>query len=156
MTVDEVPRSVYGTPPTLLDIDRVEVMRGPQGTLFGRNTQGGAINVVPNAPTFERSFSATAETGTHGHRLGELVANAPLSDTLAARLALRYSNLDGTVPNIAAGGNDGRVQVGAVRGSLLWLPGERTSVALTGFHDRRQSDATRFIWRQNPRGGVPI
>lgn len=150
MYLGEVPRSVYGTPPVLLDIDRVEVMRGPQGTLFGRNTQAGAINVIPNLPTFKREFSATAEAGTHGHRLGELVANTPLSDMLAARLAVRYSNLDGTVPNIAAGGSDGRVQVGAARGSLLWIPGERTTVTFTGFYDRRASDATRFLWLQNP------
>ncbi|MFT3803823.1 MAG: TonB-dependent receptor [Burkholderiaceae bacterium] len=149
--LNEVPRSVYGTPPALLDIDRVEVMRGPQGTLFGRNTQAGAINVIPNLPRFGREFSATAEVGTHGHRLGELVANTPLSDRLAARLAVRYSNLDGTVPNIAAGGNDGRVQVGAIRGSLLWAPADRTTVTVTGFYDRRESDAPRFIWLQNPR-----
>ncbi|MFT3815574.1 MAG: TonB-dependent receptor [Acidovorax sp.] len=150
MYLGEVPRSVYGAPPTLLDIDRVEVLRGPQGTLFGRNTQAGAIDVIPNVPTFKREFSATAEAGTHGHRLGELVANTPLSDTLAARLAVRYSNIDGTVPNIAAGGNDGRVQIGAMRESLLWLPGDRTTVTFTGFYDRRESNAPRFIWLQNP------
>ncbi|MFT3819986.1 MAG: TonB-dependent receptor [Rubrivivax sp.] len=150
MYLNEVPRSVYGTPPTLLDVERVEVMRGPQGTLFGRNTQGGAINVISRPPVFEREFSATAEAGTQGHALGEVVANAPLSDTLAGRLAVRYSNLDGTVPNVLTGGSDGRVQVGAARGSLLWLPGRATTVALSVFHDRRESDAPRFIWRQNP------
>lgn len=150
MYLNEVPRSVYGAPPALLDIDRVEVLRGPQGTLFGRNTQGGAINVIPNMPSFKREFSATGEVGTHGHRLGEIVANGPLSDTLAGRLAVRYSNLDGTVPNVAAGGRDGNVQVGAARGSLLWLPGDNTTVTFTGFYDRRESDAPRFIWLQNP------
>jgi len=150
MYLDEVPRSVYGTPPTLLDVNRVEVMRGPQGTLFGRNTQGGAINVVPNAPTFSREFSATAEAGTHGHLLGELMANGALSAKLAGRVAVRYSNLDGTVPNVVSGGREGRVQVGAARGTLLWLPGGDTAVTLTGFYDRRQSNAPRFLWLQNP------
>ncbi|MGE3923842.1 MAG: TonB-dependent receptor [Lautropia sp.] len=150
MYLNEVPRSVYGAPPALLDVERVEVMRGPQGTLFGRNTQGGAINVISNAPVFERTFSATAEAGTHGHALGEVVANAPLSDTLAGRLAVRYSNLDGTVPNILSGDREGRVRVGAARGALLWLPGDETAITLSAFHDRRQSDAPRFVWRQNP------
>lgn len=150
MYLNEVPRSVYGAPPALLDIDRVEVLRGPQGTLFGRNTQGGAINVIPNMPNFKREFSATAEAGSHGYRLGEFVANGTLSDTVAGRLAVRYSDLDGAVPNVAAGGKDGRTQVGAVRGSLLWLPGDNTTVTLTGFYDRRQSDASRFIWLQSP------
>lgn len=116
---NEIPRSVYGAPPTLLDIDRVEVLRGPQGTLFGRNTQGGAINVISNMPSFQHKVSVTAETGSHGHQLGEIVANDSLSDTLAGRLAVRYSDLDGTIPNVTAGGKDGRTQVGAARGSLL-------------------------------------
>lgn len=150
MYLNEVPRSVYGTPPTLLDVDRVEILRGPQGTLFGRNTQGGAINVIANLPTFKREFSATAEAGSHGYGLGEAVANGPLSDTVAGRLAIRYSNQDGTVPNLVAGGKDGSTQVGAARGSLLWLAGDNTTVTLSGFYDRRGSDAPRFIWHQNP------
>jgi len=150
MYLNEVPRSVYGAPPTLLDVNRVEVLRGPQGTLFGRNTQGGAINVIQNEPRFEREFWATTEVGTHGHRMGEIVGNMPLSDNLAGRLAIQYSNLDGTVPNLTTGGKDGRVLVGAARGSLLWLPDDGTSVTFSGFYDRRESDAPRFIWWQNP------
>ena len=150
MYLNEVPRSVYGAAPALLDIDRVEILRGPQGTLFGRNTQGGAINVIPHMPSFQRAFSATAQAGTHGHGLVEAVANGALSDTVAGRLALRQSDQAGTVANVAAGGRDGRTQVGAARGSLLWLPGDRTTVTLTGFYDRRESDAPRFIWYQNP------
>ncbi|OZI34187.1 TonB-dependent receptor [Bordetella genomosp. 10] len=147
---NEVPRSVYGAPPTLFDIERVEVLRGPQGTLFGRNTQGGAINIVPNAPSFKREFSATTEIGTHGYHVGEAVANGALSDTLAGRLALRYSDQSGTVPNIASGGKDGKVQVGSARGSLLWLIGDDTTATLTGYYDRRESNAPRFVWYQNP------
>ncbi|WP_268608821.1 TonB-dependent receptor plug domain-containing protein, partial [Escherichia coli] len=75
--------------------DRVEVLRGPQGTLFGRNTQGGAINVIANQPVFDREYTVRGEIGSHGHRLGELIANEALSDTVAARLALRYTTVDG-------------------------------------------------------------
>ncbi|WYX59217.1 TonB-dependent receptor plug domain-containing protein [Achromobacter xylosoxidans] len=98
MYANDVPRSVYGAPPTLLDVDRVEVLRGPQGTLFGRNTQGGAINVIANQPVFDREYTVRGEIGSHGHRLGELIANEALSDTVAARLALRYTTVDGTTP----------------------------------------------------------
>ena len=150
MYLHEVPRSVYGTPPTLLDVNRVEILRGPQGTLFGRNTQGGAISVVQNEPRFKREFSVAAEAGTHGHRMGEIVGNIPLSNNLAGRLAVRYSNLDGTVSNVTTRGTDGRAQVGAARGSLLWLPSDYTSVTFSGFYDHRESNAPRFIWWQNP------
>ncbi|XAH25598.1 TonB-dependent receptor [Xylophilus sp. GW821-FHT01B05] len=150
MYMNDAPRSVYGAAPVLMDIDRVEVLRGPQGTLLGRNTQGGAINVIPNLPTFKRGFSATTEVGSHGYRLGEIVANGPLSEQLAGRLAVRYSNLDGNIPNVALGGKDGRVQIGALRGSLLWTPGNDTTVSFVGFYDKQQSSAPNFIWKQDP------
>ncbi len=150
MYANDVPRSVYGAPPTLLDIDRVEVLRGPQGTLFGRNTQGGAINIIPNLPRFEREYSIRGEIGSHGHRLGELVGNEALSDTVAARLALRYTTVDGTVSNLASGGKDGWADVGAARGTVLWTPGANTVVTFTGTYDQQKSAAPRFIWAQNP------
>lgn len=145
-----VPRSVYGAAPTLMDIDRVEVLRGPQGTLFGRNTQGGAIDVIPNLPRFKPEYTYTGEIGSDGYRLGEIVANQPFSDDLAGRLALRYSTVDGTVPDLAAGGKDGGVDTGAARGSLLWTPDARTTVTFIGFYDKQTSTAPRFIWMQDP------
>ncbi|AMG46408.1 TonB-dependent receptor [Achromobacter ruhlandii] len=151
MYANDVPRSVYGAPPTLLDVDRVEVLRGPQGTLFGRNTQGGAINVIANQPVFDREYTIRGEIGSHGHRLGELIANEALSDTVAARLALRYTTVDGTTPNLASGGKDGWADVGAARATVLWTPGANTVVTVTGSYDQQKAAAPRFVWLQNPR-----
>lgn len=148
--LDEVPRSVYGAPITLFDINRVEIMRGPQGTLFGRNTEGGAINVIPNPPTFQNEVKLTSEVGTHGHWVGEGIANGKLTDSLAGRMAIRYSNTNGTIPNLSTGGKDGSVHVGAIRGSLLWIPDDRNKISLTGFYDHKTSDSPRFILYQNP------
>jgi len=146
--VDEAPQSVYGIAPNLLDVSRVEVLRGPQGTLFGRNAQGGAVNIVSNMPTFNRSFSLAGEVGTKGYALGELIANTPLiPNVLAGRMALRYSNFNGDVPNILLGGNDAATQVGAFRGSLLFTPNDRTTVTFSGTYTKDDDTVPRWLLR---------
>lgn len=146
--VGEVPQSTYGLPPSLLDLQRVEVLRGPQGTLYGRNSQGGAVNFVPNQPRFERTLSLRTEAGSRGWALGELVANAPLDgDRLAGRLALQYSRHAGDVANVVAGGDDGQARIGSARGSLLFVPDGRT-LALLGFsYNKTRDSQPRFLLR---------
>ncbi|MEZ2127707.1 MULTISPECIES: TonB-dependent receptor [unclassified Sinorhizobium] len=146
--MDEVPLSGYGTPPTLLDVDRVEILRGPQGTLFGRNTQGGAVSIVPNRPDFENSLSINTEVGTDGYAFGQLTANGTIvPDTVAGRLALSWSSFDGDIPNIAAGGKDGGVDVGAARGTLLFAPDAATEALLSFNYGRNESHSPRFLLR---------
>jgi iron complex outermembrane recepter protein len=146
--VNEAPQSLYGPAPSMLDVDRVEVLRGPQGTLFGRNTQAGAISVVPKKPTYDLQFAATGEVGTSGFGLGEFVWNAPLvADRLAARVAMRYSDYAGDVPNIAAGGLDGSQQIWAGRGTLLFEPSGETSATLSLSYNRQQDTSPRFLLR---------
>lgn len=130
--IDEVPMSAYGLAPSTLDLERVEVLRGPQGTLYGRNSQGGAINFVSKKPVFENEYMTRAEVGTSGWGLGELIANTQIIDNvLAARLALQYSNRAGDVSNKAIGGEDGQTQIGAARGSFLYQPDIDTTAQLT-------------------------
>lgn len=144
--VNEAPQSLYGPAPSMLDVDRVEVLRGPQGTLFGRNTQAGAISVVPNKPTYDLRFAATGEVGTSGFGLGEFVWNAPLApERAAARVAMRYSGYAGDVPNIAAGGKDGAQQIWAGRGTLLFEPGGETSATLSLSYNRQKDTSPRFL-----------
>lgn len=146
--VDEVPQSVYFLPPPLLDVDRVEILRGPQGTLFGRNTQGGAISIVPRQPSFDPALTVIGEAGTNGYGLVEAVGNAPLvEDRLAGRLALRYSTYDGDIPNRATGGEDGGLDVGAARGTLLFTPGDTTRATLAFTYGRNRDTSPRFLLR---------
>lgn len=146
--VNEAPQSLYGPAPSMLDVDRVEVLRGPQGTLFGRNTQAGAISVVSRKPTFDWQFSATGEVGTSGFGLGEFVWNAPLvADRLATRVAMRYTTYAGDVPNIAAGGLDAAQNIWAGRGTLLFAPTAETSATLSVSYNRQKDTSPRFLLR---------
>jgi iron complex outermembrane recepter protein len=73
-----------------LDVNNVELLRGPQGTLFGRNTTGGALQVTSNLPTNQLEGSVEGGFGNYGQVLGQFVINVPLTDELAVRVAARY------------------------------------------------------------------
>ncbi len=79
---------------SLFDINRIEALRGPQGTLFGRNTTAGAINVLTNRPVFEAEGSATLGIGDYGSRQGTLVYNLPVNDSFAVRAGVNYDRRD--------------------------------------------------------------
>lgn len=142
--VDEIPLSPLSVPASTLDVSRIEVLRGPQGTLYGLNSQGGAVNFVSSRPEFFESVRLRAEAGSEGWGLGEIVANAPIGDVLAGRLALRYSSRDGDIRNLIAGGKDGKTEVGSVRGSLLLAPDADTSALLTFSYS--EFDDTNPLW----------
>jgi outer membrane receptor protein involved in Fe transport len=87
-----------------LDVSRIEVLRGPQGALFGRNSVGGAINVVTNRPRQELAISATARAWNTDRRDGEFVFNVPLGDDLALRIAgLIHDQNEGFIRNETTG-----------------------------------------------------
>ncbi len=87
----------------LLNLERVEVLRGPQGTLFGKNTVAGAINLVTQKPGDEFSARIGADIGNFDYRELSAFANVPFSDTVAASFAVSKTDRDGYVPNIVTG-----------------------------------------------------
>lgn len=132
LNVDEVPLSAYGVPPSTLDLERVEILRGPQGTLYGRNSQGGAINYISKKPVFANEYSIRGEAGNKNMGMGEIIANTELiKNELATRIAVRYSDRGGDISNKAISGEDGGVKVGGARGSLLYEPDADTRALLT-------------------------
>lgn len=154
--VDGVPQPLFGSDLSILDAERIEVMRGPQGTLFGRNAQAGAINIVTRQPDDQAEFSARGELGTDWHRLGRASVSGPLvDDTLAGRLAVFYSGVDGDVDNIAPGTEDlGDMETGALRGSLVATPGPDTRIKLGLFGQRDDNQPSNFVLKDAP--GFPV
>lgn len=113
---------------TLFDLQRVEVLKGPQGTLYGRNATGGAINVIPNKPDLERSSGeAGVEIGNYNLRKLTGMINTPVSETLALRVAGQVVDRDGYLSD---GYDDEEGQ--AARASLAWEPNDRLSLLLSG------------------------
>ena len=105
-----------------LDVERVEVLRGPQGTLFGRNTTAGLIHVLSNRPTNEFEFSVGGGFGVDGILRGDAVINVPVSDTFAMRLAVGHKESDGYVKNTGSGDDWNDEDSQSARLSFRWLP----------------------------------
>jgi iron complex outermembrane receptor protein len=102
-----------------LDLDRVEVMRGPQGTLYGRNSNGGAVNFIPAKPTDEVIGRVKMGYAEYDHISLEGVYSAPISDNIGVRLAFNHLDAgEGWVENLVEGSNDHQM-------------GEKTNVRLT-------------------------
>lgn len=121
--VDDVPLGFQARALTdLLDIERVEVLRGPQSTLYGQSASAGLINITTRDPSNRFSLLATAlATTDREYRVGASIS-APLSDTLGVRLTGQYSDFDGFVRNATLDRRvNGRRDV-SLRGKLLWQP----------------------------------
>jgi len=138
------PRSGQGLA-SYLDLDRVEVLRGPQGTLFGRNTYGGLINIITKKPTTKGfDFGAALTLGDYKDRKAEGFINVPISSEVAMRVTAAGEKRDPYVQNIynpAAGLKDADYTYG--RAQLLWKPSSTFSANLTAttWHDTANGNA---------------
>jgi iron complex outermembrane receptor protein len=130
----------------LYDIENIEVLKGPQGTLFGRNTEGGAVNIVTKKPSGKFKLSATGGVGNYGSQKGELHLDLPKYMGFSVKIDGILTKRDGYVQNILPGADDfgGYNRKGAHVG-ILWEPTANFS-ALYGFD--RSSDATTTLYQQ--------
>lgn len=125
VSIDEVSIGRAGASSmAFLDVERVEILRGPQGTLYGRNASGGALNVYTKKPRFENSAQLTGRLGSFDERGVEAVLNRQLGEDTAGRLALRWNQNDGYAENVPTGrGLEGGEQFG-LRAQVLHNAGD--------------------------------
>ncbi len=140
--VDEVayPYPLMNAGP-VFDMQRVEVLKGPQGTLFGRNTTAGLINLVTNKPSEELQGMLRAEVGNFDTVNVEGMLSGPLSDDLSARLSLRSENAgEGWQESNSSGDKLGEVDRQGLRAALAFTPGDRLAIDLAYNGWRNDSD----------------
>ncbi|AMK26547.1 TonB-dependent receptor (plasmid) [Sphingobium sp. SJ10-10] len=134
-----LPRAVGVNASELLDIARVEVLSGPQGTLFGKNTSGGAINFFTQAPTDRLEGSVKARIGAYGDRAASAVLNLPVTDTLSSRSVASFFGRDGYGRNMFDGSRTDKVNGRMFRTALSWTPGTTFQATLRADYSRTRS-----------------
>lgn len=120
-----------------LDVDHVEVLRGPQGTVFGQSSTGGAINVISKQPELGKlSGDATATFGNYSYAMGKAALNVPVGDTAAIRAVVQKTSHDGysTATGVPGGYDLDDANNVNYKLSGLWQPTDNLTVTLTGQH----------------------
>jgi iron complex outermembrane receptor protein len=135
VVLDDVPQPTFATlADELSDVERVEILPGPQSTLSGRNAAGGLINVVTRNPTSTLKGNFTAEvTDDHQKRFAGYITG-PISDKVGFSLSGFWNDWDGPLKNRATGNRVGGYDRKGVRGKLRFEPSDRFSATLTGFY----------------------
>lgn len=138
--------------PPIYDMNRIEVLRGPQGTAFGRNASVGLIHFVTNRPSQEKSASVLFTAGVGDLYEVQAHMNSGLSDTVSGRFAFNYNTYDGDTESISTGkGLDG-FQNTAFRGSLLFEPSDNFTAYFKAEYSEDRDDAPVRHGYQQPNG----
>ncbi|MDI1343897.1 MAG: TonB-dependent receptor, partial [Pseudolabrys sp.] len=152
----------------LPEIERIEVLRGPQSTLFGKNVSAGAISIVTKQPQFEFGGKAEVTLGNYGQQQVKGTITGPLSDTLAVRLSGGVNKRDGFATNTVTGSDVNNRDRWSMRADVLWLPTDKTSVRVIADYNQineiccavvslLNGPATQFIAAPAPYGlGRPV
>jgi len=138
----DISRAV-GSIVALYDMDRIEVLRGPQGTLFGRGAESGALSLIDNKANDTTSGGFTTEFGNYDSRMFTGFFNTPLSADVDARFAVYDSEHDGYIQNLAGGTLDGE-DTKAVRASVHIKTGEQSSIDLIANYQYDTPPGTDF------------
>ena len=145
--------SPYSLQTDFLDLERIEVLRGPQGTLFGQNSTGGAINVITRAPTTDETYgSADLTMGNYGLLKTRAVINKPLSENLAMRASFISNSRDGFTENLTNGQDLDDADSTSARVRLSYEPSDifRANFMAQVFDEDRNGSAQKGIIDPTP------
>ncbi len=134
---------------TTLELERFEVLRGPQGTLYGRDTTGGAIRLYTKPPAEEFGVRARATIGSYDRLDLSINADIPLTDTLFSKVLVSSEHRDGFVDSIAIDRSTGDMDDKRIKGDLLWIPNDRLKMRLTvedSQYEGTQANVIMGIW----------
>lgn len=142
--LDGVSQSRTGATPTMFDMARVEIVKGPQGTLFGRNTASGAISMVSQKPGQEFGGEVSVGFGELGRKEASFSVDLPITDDLRIRLSGIHEEEDGHVKNLAGGRDLGQSEVDAIRLVTVYDGWEDANLTVLIQHEERESDGTIY------------
>jgi len=121
----------------LLDLERVEVLRGPQGTLFGKNTIGGAISLISAKPSADGGGKVELRAGQNNYFEGRAMIDVPISENLNSRFSALYKTKDGYTDRIVTGEREGDERSFAARAMFTWEPSDQFTADLAIDYQKR-------------------
>ena len=140
----------------LVDLEQVALLRGPQGTLFGKNTTAGVLNLQTRQPTFQPEYTFETSAGNYGYYQVRGAVSGPLyEDVAAGRISASRSRENGFVEDITNGRDLNGYSRDGVRGQLLLKPGDTFSLRLIADYNRESSDCCAgALYSAGPNGGA--
>jgi len=135
----------YSSDQPLLGLERVEILRGPQGTLFGKNTVSGAISLVTKTPTEEFEGQVQADLGNYDYRKAAAYFSGPLGETVFGSLSFSYDESDGYYYNTTLDQDTGSYDRWSTRGKLRFVPSDRLEIVVSGDAAQSNSNAPLYV-----------
>jgi iron complex outermembrane receptor protein len=129
-----------------LDVAQIEVLRGPQGTLYGKNTTAGAINITTNQPSFDFEGRAEISLGNYEFRQARLAVSGPLSERVAARVAFSGTSRRGTIRNVVTGQDIQSLDNLGVRAQVLWEAADNLKITMVGDYNKQDANCCGSVF----------
>lgn len=129
-----------------LDVQQIEILRGPQGTLYGKNTTAGAVNITTRAPSFEFEGRAEVTVGSLGFQQAKASVSGPLSQTLAARVAVSTTSRQGTIYNVTTRNQINELDNLGIRAQLLFKPSDTFELTLAADYNRQNPECCGTVF----------
>ncbi len=129
-----------------LDVEQVEVLRGPQGSLYGKNTTAGAINITTNQPTFDFEGRAEVSFGSLNLKQAKAAISGPITDKIAARIGVATTSRRGTIFNVTSDRYINEQDNLGLRGILLFQPHDDLSVTLSGDYSEQNPECCGTVF----------